>query len=100
MEGQPNMRTKFVRAAFLATIALAAIARGQTVGNPDPNGILRKPIPDKVVVLTFDDGPLSNPHFPALRSDQRLFQEPPAKSNFLAIIRCLLTPPDVLISWL
>jgi autotransporter-associated beta strand protein len=25
----------------------------------DPAGVLRKPIPDKIVVLTFDDGPLS-----------------------------------------
>lgn len=30
-----------------------------TVLADDPTGILRKPIPDKLVVLTFDDGPLS-----------------------------------------
>ncbi len=37
-------------------IALPAIAFGQPAAVPDPNGVLRKPIPDKVVVLTFDDG--------------------------------------------
>lgn len=29
-------------------------------GFPDPAGILKKPIPDKLVVLTFDDGPASH----------------------------------------
>ena len=44
---------------LLAAIALANIACGQSAVVPDPNGVLRKPIPDKLVVLTFDDGPLS-----------------------------------------
>jgi len=40
---------------LLAAIALPFIACGQALVAPDPNGILRKPIPDKLVVLTFDD---------------------------------------------
>ena len=39
----------------LMTIALQPIAV-----DPDPNGVLLKPIPDKLVVLTFDDGPASH----------------------------------------
>jgi autotransporter-associated beta strand protein len=40
---------------ILAALALPAISSGQPV-DPDPNGVLRKPIPDKLIVLTFDDG--------------------------------------------
>ena len=41
-------------------VLLAGIAIGKEVNKPDdPTGILRKPIPDKLVVLTFDDGPAS-----------------------------------------
>ncbi|MCY2996338.1 MAG: autotransporter-associated beta strand repeat-containing protein [Planctomycetota bacterium] len=28
--------------------------------DPDPNGVLLKPIPDRLIVLTFDDGPASH----------------------------------------
>jgi hypothetical protein len=35
-------------------------AAGETPAAVDPAGILRKPIPDKLVVLTFDDGPASH----------------------------------------
>lgn len=37
-------------------ISLPALAGALFAAEPDPNGILRKPIPDKLVVLTFDDG--------------------------------------------
>lgn len=40
---------------LLAAIALPFITCGQAMGAADSNGILRKPIPDKLVVLTFDD---------------------------------------------
>ena len=53
------MNTHPARDLLVAALALAGIACGQTASNPDPNGVLRKPIPDKLVVLTFDDGPLS-----------------------------------------
>ena len=46
-----NVR-KFLIAAALAVSALTS---GQAAAAPDPSGILRKPIPDKLVVLTFDD---------------------------------------------
>jgi len=32
----------------------------QPPAEADPNGILRKPIPERLVVLTFDDGPASH----------------------------------------
>jgi len=44
---------------ILAAIALPSVALGLPPGRPDPCGILIKPIPDKLVVLTFDDGPAS-----------------------------------------
>lgn len=51
-------------AAFAALVAASwlpaldrAVAGDAQVA--DPAGVLRKPIPDKLVVLTFDDGPLS-----------------------------------------
>ena len=40
---------------LLAALALPALACAQPAVAPDPGGILRKPIPDKLVVLTFDD---------------------------------------------
>ena len=49
------MPNKPVGLLFLATLALPVIAWAQPEAVPDPNGILRKPIPDKLVVLTFDD---------------------------------------------
>ena len=47
------MNTKLTRLAFAcaAWIGWATLAEGE-----DPSSILRKPIPDKLVVLTFDDG--------------------------------------------
>lgn len=49
--------------ALFSALLVASIASGQTeparenAGQPDdPYGVLRKPIPDKLVVLTFDDG--------------------------------------------
>ena len=40
---------------LLAALALPALACAQPAVAPDPSGILRKPIPDKLIVLTFDD---------------------------------------------
>jgi len=49
------MQTHKIGTLLLAAIALPAIACGQALGASDPKGILRKPVPDKLVVLTFDD---------------------------------------------
>jgi hypothetical protein len=42
-----------------ALYASAMMGRAAPAKIDDPIGVLRKPIPDKVVVLTFDDGPAS-----------------------------------------
>jgi len=49
-------------AVLMACISAGTIPQAKGQGNPpdDPTGILRKPIPDKLVVLTFDDGPASH----------------------------------------
>ena len=47
------MKSPIVKTLMLAALALPVFAQA---ADPDPNGILRKPIPDKLVVLTFDDG--------------------------------------------
>ena len=49
------MHTHTVKTLILAALALPALACAQPAVAPDPGGILRKPIPDKLVVLTFDD---------------------------------------------
>ncbi|MEI6534354.1 MAG: polysaccharide deacetylase family protein, partial [Verrucomicrobiaceae bacterium] len=49
------MLTHTVKTILLAAIALPTLACAQLAVAPDPGGILRKPIPDKLVVLTFDD---------------------------------------------
>lgn len=50
--------------AFVAALSTTAATNEDQAGivqQPiDPLGILRKPIPDKLVVLTFDDGPASH----------------------------------------
>jgi autotransporter-associated beta strand protein len=51
---------KSIISLFLAAFAFPVFSQGQTPVDPDPNGILRKPIPDKLVALTFDDGPASH----------------------------------------
>ncbi len=51
----PTMQTSPIGMFLLAAIALPFMACGQAFADPDPTGILRKPIPDKLVVLTFDD---------------------------------------------
>ncbi|MCX6880280.1 MAG: autotransporter-associated beta strand repeat-containing protein [Verrucomicrobia bacterium] len=48
------MKQTVTRSLLLAALALPACV--QAAAEPDPNGVLRKPIPDKLVVLTFDDG--------------------------------------------
>ena len=45
---------------LLAAVVLPIIACGQMPVDPDPNGVLLKPIPDRLVVLTFDDAPASH----------------------------------------
>ena len=59
---QPLESVHMTIAKFLlfSAILLPTFAIGQTAVNPDPNGILRKPIPDRLVVLTFDDAPASH----------------------------------------
>ncbi len=50
-----NMKT-----GWMIALALGVFA-GRSAGEvSDPAGILKKPIPDKLVVLTFDDGPVSH----------------------------------------
>jgi autotransporter-associated beta strand protein len=57
------MRKVITKLAFLSAALVTGIAGAQTeparenAGKPDdPNGVLQEPIPDKLVVLTFDDG--------------------------------------------
>ena len=50
------MNTHIVRSFLLAAFALSPLVCAQSAATPDPGGILRKPIPDKLIVLTFDDG--------------------------------------------
>ena len=50
-----RLKLLLVRVSLLAALMLPTVACGQTAVAPDPNGVLRKPIPDKLVVLTFDD---------------------------------------------
>ncbi len=68
-----KMRTKRVVCMRISVITLVLIvissvlAAGKTNagGIVDPYGIIKKPIPDKTVVLTFDDGCLSHFDFVA-----------------------------------
>ena len=54
------------QALACAALIVGAMARPAEAATPnegkfdDPAGVLRKPIPDKLVVLTFDDGPASH----------------------------------------
>ncbi|MEI7902760.1 MAG: autotransporter-associated beta strand repeat-containing protein [bacterium] len=51
------MKKTMMMAAVLA--AGMAVGRAEPAKVDDPAGVLRKPVPDKIVVLTFDDGPAS-----------------------------------------
>ena len=53
------MKKTIATIPLCAAIMLPAIAFGVAAADPDPLGVLIKPIPEKLVVLTFDDGPLS-----------------------------------------
>ena len=55
-------RITLLVAVILVALALPlmAVALPPIAVDPDPNGVLLKPIPDKLVVLTFDDGPASH----------------------------------------
>jgi hypothetical protein len=61
-----NVRNS-IRITSLSLVALfvPSFASGQVADEPDPRGILRKPIPEKLVVLTFDDGCASHATFVA-----------------------------------
>ncbi len=47
------------KALLLSGILASTLVRDASGQGSSPAGILRKPIPEKLVVLTFDDGPLS-----------------------------------------
>ncbi|MEI6653855.1 MAG: autotransporter-associated beta strand repeat-containing protein [Verrucomicrobiota bacterium] len=55
------MRKLLVEAVVAGCVFAGTLpgAMGEGEHPADPAGVLRKPIPDKLVVLTFDDGPLS-----------------------------------------
>ncbi len=59
-EGE-EMKQVTTRIAWMCSVLLAGVmsGRAEPAKVDDPAGVLRKPIPDKLVVLTFDDGPLS-----------------------------------------
>ena len=46
--------------ALFAALFLSPLAFGEPPQEGDRDGILRKPIPDKLIVLTFDDAPASH----------------------------------------
>ena len=53
-------KTIHQRVTICAMLAAGIMSgRAEPAKGDDPTGILRKPIPDKLVVLTFDDGPAS-----------------------------------------
>ena len=54
------MNKKAIKTIISALIALPITSFGQPPVDPDPNGVLLKPIPDRLVVLTFDDAPASH----------------------------------------
>lgn len=47
-------------ACIIAALVLPSVAAGQAAVDPDLHGVLRKPIPDKLIVLTFDDATASH----------------------------------------
>jgi autotransporter-associated beta strand protein len=53
------MKTFPARVLLLAALATGAIGTETAPADPDPQGVLLKPVPDRLVVLTFDDGPAS-----------------------------------------
>jgi autotransporter-associated beta strand protein len=54
------MKPPIASSIILLTLALRTLAFGQQAVDPDPNGVRLKPIPDRLIVLTFDDGPASH----------------------------------------
>ena len=46
--------------SFLAMLSSSVVAVAQSGVDGDANGVLRQPIPDRLVVLTFDDAPASH----------------------------------------
>ena len=50
---------------LLAALALSSVAFAAPPPDPDPHGIVLKPIPEELVVLTFDDACLSHSAFVA-----------------------------------
>jgi hypothetical protein len=45
---------------LLFAFAFLVVSEGQAQVDPDPNGVLLNPIPDRLMVLTFDDAPASH----------------------------------------
>ena len=54
------MNSQLLKTHLLAMIALPSIASALPPDVPDPYGIVTKPIPEKLVVLTFDDSVASH----------------------------------------
>ena len=54
------MKIALARMVWMSAVfASAIIVRAEPAKVEDPAGILKKPIPDKLIILTFDDGPAS-----------------------------------------
>ena len=56
----PTSQEQLIRVALLALLLLPCCMSASPPVDPDSHGVLRKPIPDKLVVLTFDDAPASH----------------------------------------
>ena len=59
------MRISVITLVLISIISLLTAEKTNAAGVVDPYGIIKKPIPDKTVVLTFDDGCLSHFDFVA-----------------------------------
>ncbi|MGA2620972.1 MAG: autotransporter-associated beta strand repeat-containing protein [Thermoguttaceae bacterium] len=54
------MKMTIAQTLLCAAVTMPAVAFGLPAVDPDPLAVLLKPIPDKLVVLTFDDSPASH----------------------------------------
>ncbi len=59
-ESKPSTKIKTTTFWMLLTVAMFTCIVARAGETADPAGILKKQIPDKLVVLTFDDGPASH----------------------------------------
>ncbi len=62
MKRNSNTMIRKIRTGAICAILIGgpAIGRAEPLAADDPTGIIKKPIPDKTVVFTFDDSCLSN----------------------------------------